>query len=90
MQRRLVCPQNETRCSQEMWLTLYMTPLATVASISGHCPAGGCLLALSCDARVMAEGKYTIGLNEAKLGLVPPAWVREQATLAFELCRLAT
>lgn len=59
---------------QEMWLTLYMSPLATVAAISGHCPAGGCMLALSCDARVMAEGKYMIGLNEAQLGLLAPSW----------------
>ncbi|KAL1507162.1 hypothetical protein AB1Y20_008013 [Prymnesium parvum] len=59
----------------DLWLAIYMSPLATVAAISGHCPAGGCLLALSCDARVMAEGKYTIGLNEVKLGLVAPSWL---------------
>ena len=55
---------------QEMWLALYMTPLATVAAISGHAPAGGCLLALACDYRVLVEGKYRIGLNEAQIGLV--------------------
>jgi 3,2-trans-enoyl-CoA isomerase len=60
---------------QEAWLTLYTTPLATVASISGHCPAGGCILALACDARVMVDGKGTIGLNEAAFGLVPPPWL---------------
>jgi len=60
---------------QQMWLTLYMTPLATVAAISGHSPAGGCLLALSCDARVMAQGKYGIGLNEVQMGLVAPTWL---------------
>ena len=38
---------------QEMWLALYTTPLATVAAVSGHAPAGGCMLALACDARVM-------------------------------------
>ena len=53
---------------QEMWLALYMTPLATVAAISGHAPAGGCLIALACDYRVLVEGKYTIGLNEAQIG----------------------
>ena len=53
---------------QEMWLALYMTPLATVAAISGHAPAGGCLIALACDYRVLVEGKYRIGLNEAQIG----------------------
>ncbi len=44
-----------------------------VASITGHAPAGGCLLALSADHRVMAEGKFSIGLNEVPVGInVPP------------------
>ena len=60
---------------QEMWLALYMSPLATVASISGHAPAGGCLLALACDYRVMVEGKYRIGLNESQIGIVAPPWL---------------
>lgn len=62
---------------QEMWLALYTTPIATVAAISGHCPAGGCLLALSCDARVMVEQgqKGRIGLNQTAFGLVPAPWV---------------
>ena len=60
---------------QEMWLALYTTPLATVAAIPGACPAGGCLLAMSCDVRVMAEGKGKIGLNEVALGIAPPGWL---------------
>lgn len=43
-----------------------------VAAITGHCPAGGCILTLGCDYRVMAEGKYRIGLNEIPLGIVVP------------------
>lgn len=43
-----------------------------VASITGHSPAGGCVLAICCDYRVMAEGKYVIGLNEIPVGLVLP------------------
>merc|ERR1712232_946437 len=54
--------------------TLYSTPLAAVAAIDGHAPAGGCLLAASCDYRVMAEGKFGIGLNETQLGIVAPPW----------------
>ena len=51
---------------QELWLALWTSDLATVAAISGHCPAGGCMVALACDARVMVEGSYGIGLNEAR------------------------
>lgn len=40
----------------------------------GHAPAGGCLLAMSCEYRVMVNGKFTIGLNETALGIVAPTW----------------
>lgn len=44
------------------------------AAVSGHSPAGGAVLALFCDHRVMAEGEYRIGLNEVRVGIgVPPA-----------------
>ncbi|MGK6350679.1 enoyl-CoA hydratase/isomerase family protein [Parapedobacter sp. DT-150] len=43
-----------------------------VAAISGHGPAGGCVLALCCDYRVMAEGDYVIGLNEIPVGIIVP------------------
>jgi 3,2-trans-enoyl-CoA isomerase len=54
-----------------------MSPLATVAAIEGHSPAGGCLLALCCDARVMSLGNPVIGLNETKLGIVAPFWMKD-------------
>lgn len=43
-----------------------------VAAISGHSPAGGCILALCCDYRVMADGDYIIGLNEVPVGIIVP------------------
>jgi 3,2-trans-enoyl-CoA isomerase len=43
-----------------------------VAAVNGHSPAGGCIIALACDARVMAEGKYIIGLNEVPVGIIVP------------------
>ena len=44
-----------------------------VAAITGHAPAGGTVLALFCDYRIMADGDYKIGLNEVQVGLpVPP------------------
>lgn len=47
-------------------------PVPVVAALAGHSPAGGCVLALCCDYRVMARGAYRIGLNETQVGLVVP------------------
>ncbi|XP_026464078.1 enoyl-CoA delta isomerase 1, mitochondrial-like [Ctenocephalides felis] len=58
---------------QEVWLKLYGSSYPTVAAINGHSPAGGCLLALSCEYRVMVNA-FTIGLNETQLGIVAPTW----------------
>ena len=46
-------------------------PLPVIAAINGHSPAGGAVLALYCDRRLMAEGAYRIGLNEVAVGLYP-------------------
>jgi 3,2-trans-enoyl-CoA isomerase len=51
-------------------LTGFKKPM--VAAISGHSPAGGCIIAICCDYRVMAEGEYIIGLNEVPVGIVVP------------------
>lgn len=51
------------------------SPLPIVAAINGHSPAGGAVLALFCDRRVMAEGEYRIGLNEVQVGLFPGAMI---------------
>jgi 3,2-trans-enoyl-CoA isomerase len=58
---------------QQTWMKLYGTPYPTVAVINGHAPAGGCLLATSCEYRVMLNN-FTIGLNETKIGMVAPDW----------------
>ncbi|WP_316808617.1 enoyl-CoA hydratase/isomerase family protein [Pedobacter agri] len=51
-------------------LVAFKKPL--VAAISGHSPAGGCVMALACDYRIMAEGQYIIGLNEVPVGIIVP------------------
>jgi enoyl-CoA hydratase/carnithine racemase len=51
-------------------LTSFKKPM--VAAVSGHSPAGGCVLAICCDYRVMAEGKFVIGLNEIPVGIIVP------------------
>lgn len=51
-------------------------PVPVAAAIAGHSPAGGCVLALCCDYRVMADGPYRIGLNETQVGLVAPEGIQ--------------
>jgi enoyl-CoA hydratase/carnithine racemase len=51
------------------------------AAIGGHSPAGGCVLALCCDYRVMARSvdpakPFAIGLNETQVGLVAPEGIQ--------------
>ena len=55
---------------------LAQCPVPVVAALAGHAPAGGCVLALCCDYRVMAEGPYRIGLNETQVGLVAPEGIQ--------------
>lgn len=51
---------------------LAKSPIPVAAAISGHSPAGGAVLALFCDYRIMAEGPFRIGLNEVQVGLNVP------------------
>ena len=53
-------------------ITLYTFPKPTVAAIVGHAVAGGCILAICCDYRYIAQGKKLMGLNEIKLGVPLP------------------
>lgn len=53
-------------------LALYTLPKPTVAAIPGHATAGGCILALCCDYRFIAEGRKLMGLNEIRLGVPIP------------------
>jgi enoyl-CoA hydratase len=55
--------------------------LPVVAAINGHAIAGGCVLALQCDARIAANGPLKIGLNEVQLGIGLPAAVTEPLRL---------
>ncbi|XP_023329613.1 enoyl-CoA delta isomerase 1, mitochondrial [Eurytemora carolleeae] len=62
---------------QDLYLALYGCRVPTVAAINGHSPAGGCLLGMCCDYRIMVGPKYSIGLNETQLGIVAPYWFKD-------------
>jgi enoyl-CoA hydratase/carnithine racemase len=47
------------------------SPVPVVFGITGHCPAGGTVLAIHGDYRVMAVGNFRLGLNEVQVGLYP-------------------
>ena len=52
---------------QELWLKLYGSSKVYIAAINGHAIGAGCLLPMSCDYRLMANGPYKIGANETLL-----------------------
>jgi enoyl-CoA hydratase len=48
-------------------------PKPVIAAINGHAIAGGCILAASCDHRIMTEGNGRIGIPELAVGVPFPA-----------------
>jgi len=54
--------------SMHIELATFKKPL--IAAINGHSPAGGTVIALAADYRIMAEGeRYTMGLNEVAVNI---------------------
>jgi enoyl-CoA hydratase/carnithine racemase len=62
--------------------TLAELRIPVVAALTGHSPAGGCVLALCYDYRIMARSPdpsrpSAIGLNETQVGLVAPEGIQQ-------------
>ncbi len=51
-----------------LYRDLFACPKPVIAALNGHAVAGGCMLALACDARLMSAGKGKIALNEIAFG----------------------
>jgi len=52
----------------DLYTYMFMYPKPIVAALNGHTIAGGCMLSLACDARIMVSGKARISLNEIDFG----------------------
>ncbi|CAH0729934.1 unnamed protein product, partial [Brenthis ino] len=87
------------RSLQDMFVKLFGSNFVTAAAINGHAPAGGCLISISTEYRVMVGGKFAIGLNETALGIVAPNWFMDaychtipvrQAELALTTAKMFT
>jgi Delta3-Delta2-enoyl-CoA isomerase len=52
----------------DLYTYVFLYPKPVVAALNGHTIAGGCMLALACDYRVMVGGKAKIALNEIGFG----------------------
>lgn len=54
-----------------MFVELMNFPKLFISAITGHSPAGGCVIAITSDYRIMATGeKYVIGLNEVAVNIL--------------------
>jgi len=67
----------------DLYEGLYTLPKPVVGAISGHAYAGGAVLALACDYRVIADGSFGFALNEIDLGVVLPPGIARMAVHAM-------
>ena len=62
-------------------VALFSFPKPTVAAVNGAAVAGGCILACTCDRRLLAEGAR-IGATELQVGVALPVFAVELLTHA--------
>jgi enoyl-CoA hydratase len=67
---------------------LFALPLPVVAAVNGHAIAGGAVLTLACDYRLMAAGSGRIGVPELLVGVPFPAAPLEVVRFALPPHRL--
>jgi enoyl-CoA hydratase/carnithine racemase len=56
----------------QLCIDLYSMPKPTVMALRGHATAGGTILALAGDHRIITTGRAVMGLNEVRLGVTVP------------------
>jgi len=60
-----------SQTSKEMIMRMRSIPKVFIAAINAHCMGGGLELAMACDLRFAAEGEWSYGMPEIKLGVIP-------------------
>jgi len=67
----------------DLMQALVEAPVPLACALTGHAPAGGCVLALCCHWRVQAQGSFKIGLNEVAVGvrMPEPIWTAARHTV---------
>jgi len=71
----------------DLYESLYRFPKPVVAALSGHTFAGGAILAIACDFRIMATGEFGFALNEVNLGLSLSPGIRRMLADAIGVAR---
>ena len=56
-----------------LYTSMFLFPKPLIAALNGHTIAGGSMLAIACDYRLMTSGKAKISLNEITFGSTVPA-----------------
>ncbi len=56
---------------------LYSLEKPVVAAVNGHAIAGGCILALACERRLMSAGQGSMGITELLVGVPFPSMALE-------------
>jgi Delta3-Delta2-enoyl-CoA isomerase len=51
-----------------LYTDIFLYPKPVIAALNGHTIAGGCMLAMACDWRIMVQGGAKISLNEINFG----------------------
>jgi enoyl-CoA hydratase len=51
-----------------LYATLFVYPKPVIAALNGHAIAGGCMIAIACDRRLITEGRAKMALNEITFG----------------------
>ncbi|KAB0796458.1 hypothetical protein PPYR_10519 [Photinus pyralis] len=59
---------------QELVIQLYGSSFPTVAAMTGHSPAGGCVLGMCCEYRVMKKNSQ-IGIPGSRMGIALPRYI---------------
>lgn len=74
---------------EAMMIRLFEFPMPVIAAINGAATAGGCILAMACDYRIMAVEGAVIGMNGIRLGISLPAAALEILREGIPVSQLA-